>query len=158
MSAAPFDIDLVINRLRTVVVPGVLRQVRGAADFASMTAIRDFTPPEAFVLLAREKVTETKTGISLPGQQTALPQVVSITFGVVLAVRNYRQQAGAQLADELRQTLGTVRNVLLGWTPPVGGGRACQLVQGELTDYDSATALWTDVWRTQQIIKPEISA
>lgn len=155
MSAAPFPVAVIVDRIKAAVP--TLRKVGRAADYASVRSLGDFPVPCAYILLAREKGDTSKSGVSLPGQQTRLAQVMSVSFGVVLAVRNYREQAGAQLADELESCLGAVRNALLGWTPDVPGGRACQLLQGDLTQYDQATALWTDVWRTQHIIQPEIS-
>lgn len=156
MSAAPFDVKPVVARIKDAVP--ALRQVGRAGDYASVRSLGDFPVPAAYVLLAREKAQETKSGISMPGQQTKMAQVVPVNFGVVVAVRNYREQAGEQLADELLEILGAIRDALLGWTPPGNGTRACQLLQGDLTQYDRATALWTDVWRTQHIIKTGASA
>lgn len=153
MSAAPFDVMPIVARLKARV--SALRQMGTAADYATVRSLGDFPVPCAYVLLAREKAVATKTGASMPGQQTRLPQQMAVSFGVVLAVQNFRQQAGAQVADQLGEILGQVRGVLLGWTPDVPGGRACQLIQGDLTQYDRAVALWTDVWHTQHIIQSE---
>lgn len=156
MSTTPFDVELVRARLRERVPAPTLRKVEGAADYAAVAALKDFPTPCCYVLLAREQPMQTKSGISMPGQQTKLAQLVEVTFAVVTACRNYREQRGAQVIDELRVLLGKIRAPLLGWTPPVNGGRACQLVEGYLEDYDNATALWIDVWQTQAILQPEI--
>ncbi|ASK91053.1 hypothetical protein KWH04_01155 [Xanthomonas campestris pv. trichodesmae] len=156
MSAAPFDVGLVITRLQAAGTD--LRKIQGATDYAAVRSLQDFPAPCAYVLLGRDTATQTKTGTSLPGKQTPLQQALEVHFGVVVLARNYREQRGAQVSDVLRDLLGQVRNALLGWTPPVAGGRACQLVSGNLEDYDNATAMWIDVWQTQQIIKPEIRA
>lgn len=155
MSAQPFNVGLVIDRLRPVTTA---RQWGGVTDYASITKLQDFPAPCGYVVLARERALQTKSGQSSPGRQTPMAQVVVVTFGVVMAVRNYRQLEGSDLRDELLEQLGQVRSILMGWTPPVDGGRACQLLQGELTDYDASVALWTDVWQTQHIIKPESKA
>lgn len=155
MSLTPFDVSLVIDRLQAAVGKNALRLVSGSADYASVDKLSDFAPPCAFVLLARERGIETASGSSLPGQQRRLPQRMEVTFGVVLAVRHYRQTRGHALRDELGAQLARVRGLLLGWTPPLPGARACQLLQGDLTDYDHSTALWIDVWRTQHVIQPE---
>lgn len=156
MSAAPFDVGLVIARLQAAATD--LRKIQGAADYAAVRLLQDFPAPCAYVLLGRDTATQTKTGTSMPGKQTPLQQAMEVQFGVVVAARNYREQRGAQVIDVLREVLGQVRNAVLGWTPPVAGGRPCQLVTGYLEDYDNATALWIDIWQTQLIIKPEITA
>lgn len=156
MSTQPFDIGLVRDRIRQGVSDKELRQVQGSADYAAVQALRDFPAPCCYVLLAREMPLETKTGASIPGQQARLAQLVEVNFAVVSVCRNYREQRGAQVIDELRILLGKVRQPLLGWTPPIAGGRACQLIEGNLEDYDAATALWVDVWKTQALLQPEI--
>lgn len=151
----PFDVGLVIDRL---VAPATgLRFVGRSADYAAVKSLGGFPTPCGYVVLAQEKAEQTKTGQSLPGRQTSLAQLIVVSFGVVLAIRNYRQLQGDELSNELKNNIGAVRNQLLGWTPPVNGGRACQLISGSLSGYDAGTALWTDVWKTQHIIKPEIS-
>ncbi|MDF5999805.1 DUF1320 family protein [Pseudomonas aeruginosa] len=50
MSSAPFDHNLIIERLKDQVA--VLASVGGAADFAAIKAVRDFRTPTAYVILA----------------------------------------------------------------------------------------------------------
>ncbi len=135
-----------------------LRKIGGSADLAAVRQLGDHPAPCAYVLLGRERGEKTSSGISLPGKQTPLAQALSVTFGVVMAFRNVRQLQGDELRDELRDQVGAVRDRLLGWTPAVNGGRACELLQGDLTNFDASIALWTDVWRTQHIVKPRITA
>ena len=145
MSAAPFDVNLVIDQLQANVP--ALRQVKGAADYAAIKGLRDFTTPCAYVLLAREKPIVEK-GVTSGHQNTP------VTFGVVVAVRNYRaSERGMQAADDLNAVLGQVRSALLGWIPPVPGGRPTNLTQGDLLDYDQATLLWSDVYQTQHFLQ-----
>jgi hypothetical protein len=77
---------------------------------------------------------------------------VKVTFGTVIAVRNYREQQGAQVADELVQVLAATRAALMGFVPDVDGARACQFIRGDLQDYSAGTALWADVYETQHSI------
>lgn len=156
-SMLPFDIGLAIARLATP-LPGALRAVGTSADMAAITQLRDFPAPCAYVLLAREKATKTSSGASIPGQQSARSQLITVTFGVVLVVRNLRAQRGDALRDELRDSLGALRSRLLGWTPPLPSATACELVQGDLSDYDAGTAIWTDIWRTQHTLNNGVSA
>ncbi len=141
---APFDVATVIAQIQAQVP--TLRFVGGAADYAAIKSLREFQPPCAFVLLAKEKAQYHQGG----GQQRSI-----ITFGVVMAVRNYRAaDRGLQGSDALRGVLDSVRGALMTWTPPVKGGRPCQLQQGDLVDYDGANLLWTDTYQTQAILQP----
>ncbi len=147
MPSAPFNIDLVVARIKATVP--ALQQVRGAAEYAAISEFSDFRPPEGFVLLARER------GKPMPGTTR---QPVQVFFGVVVAVRNYRQQRGKPAMDEALPLIGQVRDALIGWIPQdgagaqVGGGRGCQWLQGDVMDYDNSTLLWSDVFQTQHFI------
>lgn len=147
MSSAPFDHNLVIARLKDQVPE--LQEVGGAADLAAIRQIRDFRTPSAFVILAVETPVPRQPGA--PGAATR--QMVQVQFGVVVAVRNYRDNRGKAAADELRPELGRVRDALIGWVPPgLTGARDCQLVQGKVIDYDTDTLIWTDLYQTQHSI------
>lgn len=147
MSSAPFNHNLVIARLKDQVPE--LQSIGGAADLAAITAVRDFRTPSAFVILAVETPIPRQSGA--PGAATR--QMVQVSFGVVVAVRNYRDNKGASAADDLNPVLGKVRDALLGWVPPgLTGARDCQLVQGQVVDYDTNTMVWTDVYSTQHSI------
>lgn len=150
MSTAPFDVTPIIERIRAKVT--VLRQVAGAADFAAVKSLTDYPAPCAYVVLARDKSEPTQVGYAPRGQQVAVAQDQRVTFGVIVAVANYREQRGAQLTPQLQLILGAIRDVLMGYVPDVPGARACLHVQGDLTDYNAGTALWTDVWQTAQTI------
>lgn len=143
MNSGPFSIGLVIERLRAQVP--TLQSVEGTAQYAAITNLREFRPDSAFVLLARERGDgePPKAG----GRQRA-----QVTFGVVLAVRNYRDQVGGEALDEVSPLIAQVRAALMGWTPLVDGGRPCQWLQGDVLDYDDSTLLWSDVFQTQHFI------
>ncbi len=150
MSASPFDTGLVINRLREQVP--ALRSVQGAADYAAITGLSDFPAPCAYVVLASESGEGQDAGYAPRGQMVPTSQMVKAAFGVVLVVRNYREQRGAQLKDEMNTMINAVRGALIGYVPDLPGARACQFVRGDLQDYDAATALWVDVYQTQHSI------
>ena len=157
MSAKPFDISHVVKRLNDHAP--ALRLVGQRGDYSQVRSLGSFPTPCAYVLLAVERPVQTRTGASVAGKQHPLAQVVNVGFAVVMAFRNYRGlSTGDELRDELRDTVGEVRDALLGWTPPVNGGRQCQLLAGDLDDFDDTVAVWIDKWDTQHIIKPEISA
>jgi hypothetical protein len=151
MNAQPFDISLVIARVQSQV--SALRKVAGAADYASVRGLNDFPAPCAYVLLAREKGVPRETGHVTPGAQVRTMQKVAVTFGIVVAVRNYREsERGYQGNDSLQTILGQIRGALIGWAPQVDGADACSFLQGNLTQYDAGTLLWTDVFHTKHTI------
>lgn len=145
-----FPIQQIIDRLRSTV--STFRQVAGAADLAAVTNLSDFPTPCAYVLTAREVFEPAKTGYGTRGQQIPVQQASQVQFGVVLVVRNYREQRGAQVTDDLESMLTAERGALMGFIPDIGGARPCQLRQGEIKRYDQSTAMWVDLWQTQQMI------
>lgn len=142
MSAAPFDVDQVIGRLRAQVPE--LQLVEGAGAYAAIRSLGDFRPPSAFVLLVNER---SDGEVPKGGRQRALA-----TFGVVLAVRNYRDQIGAAAMNDVSPLVGRIRDLIIGWQPEIQGGRPCQWLQGDVLDYDASTLLWCDVFKTQHFI------
>jgi hypothetical protein len=154
VSIAPFDVRQVQARLQAASTP--LRLVGLAADYAAVRNLRDFPVPCAYVVLAKETYEPNQPGQAPRGKQLPVRQVGRVSFGVVVAGRNYRSGAGGQLAGEIQEVLTAVRNVLAGWVPQVSGARPVQLLQGELLQYDDAVSLWSDVWTTQQIIGNEV--
>lgn len=147
---APFDVGLVVQRLKDQA--DILQLVGNAADYGSVRNLADFRPPCAYVVLATERGDAAANGASSPGAQSGIKQRVAAQFGVVVAARNYRTGVGGAAADDLRPLLAAVRGALVGWTPETPGGRPCQFLRGDLTQYDGATALWTDVFQTQHFI------
>jgi hypothetical protein len=151
-SAAPFDTGLVIDRLRKD-LPGEMRHVGGAADYASVRSLADYPAPCVYVLLAAERGQRNPDLRGPPGGQWAMAQMVDVTFAVVMVFRNYRQLVRDDLRNELRDQVGAVRARLLGWTPPLLDAMPCQLDRGDLGAYDAAVATWIDIWSTRHPIK-----
>lgn len=150
MSTAPFDVQPIVDRLRAQVP--TLRMVGLAADYAAVQGLQDFPAPCAYVILAAEKGLSQPTGHAPRGQQVKQRQMLRVTFGVVLAVRNYRDQRGGQVSEEFKTLLGATRAALMGYVPDVDGARPCEFVQGDLQDYSAGSALWADVYETQHSI------
>lgn len=155
MSYAPFDVQQVVDRLNATVPTSALRLVGVAADYAAVKTLRDFPTPCCYVLLARERFADHPPGHGRRGEQVAMTQRADVTLGLVVAARNYREQRGAPIGPALNELLGQIRASLGGWVPDAPGARPLNLVQGDLLQYDDATALWSDVWHTQTLIGPE---
>jgi hypothetical protein len=145
--STPFDIELIQARLRDQVP--TLKQVRGIVEYAAIQSIKAFAPPEAFVVLVRER------GGALAGQAA---QLATVSFGVVIAERTARDaRLGGEVMKKASPFIGQVRAALIGWTPtnngtPLRGGRPCTWVQGDLLDYDADTVLWSEVYQTQHFV------
>ena len=144
MSLAPIDPRLVITRLATL--GNTLQTIGAAADFQAVKTLSGFRTPSAFVVLADEQGVPKPTGHNGP-----VRQLVSATFGIVVAVRNYRYDE-AEKADALNPILAAVRGAIIGWTPNLPMARACQFLAGQPLDSDSSTLLWGDIYQTQYAI------
>lgn len=151
MLASPFDVQPIIARLQQLVPAPTLRQVQGAAAYASVQQLAAFAPPCAYVILAREKSRPHAPGNGMPNVQRRMVQQVDVTFGVLVAVQNFREQLGAQSQDSLLAVLGAIRGALLGWVPP-GASQPISLQQGDLMQYDAGRSLWADVYQTNHVI------
>lgn len=152
MNLAPFDVQPIAERIKTL---NVLRLVGLAADYASVKSLRDFVVPSVYVVLAQERFDNAPAGYAPRDGVAQVSQPGDVSVGVIIAGRNYREQQGAQLSDEMRGLVGQVRQQLHGWVPPVPGARAMQIQRGDLLQYDNATALWCDVWTTKTLIGAE---
>lgn len=150
MSAAPFDAGLVVARLKAEVPQ--LRLVGRGADYAAIRSLADFPTPCAYVLLATETAAAKPPGHAPSGQVVHVRQMVEVVFGVATAIRNYREDRGDSLADELKQFVGDIRRSLIGYVPALQGARAIQWTSGRIEDYDASTALWVDIFKTQHAI------
>ena len=146
MNFEPFDTGLVIARLSDKALCPDLRLVGGAADYATVKDLRSFATPSAYVIFAGEVGGQN-------GPRGASVQPASVTFGVAMAVRNYRPDPGSQLGPELRKVIGQVRSALIGWLPPTLGATHLMWTAGELMDYDDSTALFVDAYQLNHVLK-----
>ena len=143
----PLDTTLIEARIRDVV--SQFEVVGGAADYAAVQDLRGFRTPSAFVVACQEKrVPEASEG----QRRISGKQQVETTFGVVLALRNYRDPRGEAVNTDARPLIGAVRDALMGWTPGAGIMRPIAWQQGDVLDYDANTLLWAEVFSTKHFI------
>ena len=140
MNFEPFDTSLVVNHLRQQ-VPG-LQFVGGAADYAAVKTLAEFRTPSAYVVFAEEE----NTG-KVPASVGVCVQESSTQFGVVLALRNYQEQQGGQMGDEVRKLIGEVRAALIGFQPTGRGANVVTWQSGAVLDYDASVLLFADRYR-----------
>lgn len=150
MSAAPFDVAVIAQRLRTE-VPS-LRLVGVAADYEAVKSLASYPVPCAYVVLGAERGVPREQGVAPPGQKVDMEQLTIASFGVIVAARNYRQDAGAARTQEIGVVLALTRKAVIGFTPNIRGARPCTFVRGDLIESDATTALWADVFQTQHSI------
>lgn len=138
MSAGPFDIGVVIDRLQAQA--SLLKSVQGAAELAA--ALQSGAPqtPAGFVLLATEQAPDSF------GSSEAHVQNIGTRINVALAVRNYRvADLGAQVKDDLNAVIAQVRGALLGWAPDTDHS-GFDFSGGRLESYTNATVWWVEVY------------
>lgn len=150
MSTLPLDVAPIALRLKQQVA--ALREIGLLAEYSSLRTLQDFPAPCAYVVLAGDVGTRNAPGHAPRGQVAKVGQMVTDTFAVILAVRNYREQKGGQLIDELRGLVGDSRKALLGFVPDEPGARPCELIRGALLEYDAGVAVWQDLYQTQHSI------
>lgn len=145
MNFEPFDTSLVVQHLRDQV--SALHFVGGAADYAAVKELADFVTPSAYVVFAEEK----NTG-KVPATPCVTVQEVQVAFGVVLALRHYSEQHGAQMQQEARGLIGQVRCALIGHKPPAQGVRAMAWAGGKVLDYSDGVLLFADLYEFNQLL------
>ncbi|QIL81781.1 hypothetical protein G7047_19065 [Diaphorobacter sp. HDW4A] len=140
MNFEPFDTGLIVQRLK-LCVPD-FQTVGGAADYAAVKELTNFRTPSAYVVFAEETNTN-----KIPASVGVCAQEAAVQFGVVLALRNYREQLGEQMADEARTLVGMVRAALIGFRPKLRGANTVGWVSGHVLDYNSSVMLFGDMYR-----------
>ncbi|MCL1960671.1 MAG: hypothetical protein FWG56_02555 [Desulfovibrionaceae bacterium] len=145
MSFAPFDTSLVVYRLRAAVP--ALQAVGGAADYAAVQNLRDFRAPSAYVIFAEE----TNTG-KVPDSAGVCAQEARVEFGVVLALRNWREQRGEQMQGQARDLIAQARGALIGHQPGHKGVRVIGWKAGRVLDYDANVLLFADVYQLHHVM------
>ncbi len=145
MSFAPFDTGLVVQHLARAVP--ALQLVGGAADYAAVRELRGFRTPSAYVIFAEENNTgKVPTSIGVCAQESL------VEFGVVLALRNWREARGEQMQADMRQLIGQVRAALIGHKPAAAGARVIGWQSGKVLDYDASVLLFADVYQMHHVM------
>ena len=144
MSFAPFDTDMVVARVARQVPE--LQLVGGAADYAAVKELRSFRTPSAYVIFAEERNTgKVPTSVNVCAQESV------VEFGVVLALRHYRETRGEQMQDDMRALVGQVRAALIGHKPRKDIG-AIGWQSGKVLDYDASVLLFADVYQMHHVM------
>lgn len=132
-----FDLSLIQARLQSSVE--ALALVGEAADFIAVS--KDAKPvktPSAWVIPSSESADSN----TLSG---AVSQRVKTRFGVVYAVKNVNDKAGARRIAGLRELRNSTLSALVGYEPEGTDGQV-EFVSGRLMQFDTARAIlwWMD--------------
>lgn len=145
MAFEPFDTGLIAQRLRAQVAD--LHAVGGAADYAAVKELAGFRTPSAFVIFAEER----NTG-KLPAAPCVTAQESVAQFGVVLALRHYKELRGEQMHQDARRLIGACRAALIGHRPPARGARVVGWLSGKVLDYDAGVLLYADLYELSYLL------
>lgn len=148
MNFEPFDTGLIVQRVREQV--SALHLVGGAADYAAVKELAAFRTPSCYVIFAEER----NTGKVPPAPCTTIQESVA-QFGVVLALRHYKELRGEQMHQEARALIGAVRTALIGWRPPAPGARSVSWLSGKVLDYDAGVLLYADLYELPYMLSRE---
>ncbi len=144
MSFAPFDTDMVVARVARQVPE--LQLVGGAADYAAVKELRSFRTPSAYVIFAEERNTgKVPTSVNVCAQESV------VEFGVVLALRHWRETRGEQMQDDMRAIVGQVRAARIGHKPRKDIG-AIGWQSGKVLYYDAGVLLFADVYELRHVM------
>ena len=149
MSFEPFDTGLIVAQVRARVP--ALHLVGGAADYAAVQELASFRTPSAYVVFAEE----TNTG-RVPASIGVCAQEAQAQFGVVLALRHYKEARGEQMQEQARQLIGAVRAALIGHKPAHPGVRVLGWQSGRVLDYDAGVLLFADVYQLHHVMQREV--
>lgn len=148
MSFEPLDLTPIIDRIRSEIPD--MEEVGGAAEYSAVMDLVSFRTPSSYVVLAQEK--DLTQATEKPGRRPSGRQQLESTFGVIMALRNYRDPEGEAVSAEARQMIGKVRAQLMGWTPDKTEFARLWFQQGDVLDYNDNTLLWIDVYNTTHYI------
>ncbi|MDO5623790.1 MAG: hypothetical protein Q4G71_03785 [Pseudomonadota bacterium] len=146
MGFAPFDTRLIVDHLARAVP--ALQTIGGAADYAAVKELRGFRTPSAYVIFAEER----NTG-KVPHSVGVCAQEAHAEFGVVLALRHYREARGEQMQGEARALIGQVRAALIGHKPAYPGARVLGWQRGGVLDYDAGVLLFADYYELHHVMQ-----
>lgn len=149
MSWLPFDGALVVERLRTMAPE--LETIGAAADYAAVQSLSSFRAPSAYVVLTTEE--DVSPDVDAPQRRPSGAQQVESRFGVVVAVRNFRDATGDAATGDAAPVIGAVRAAIANWTPDETRYRPIRWLSGDVLDYDASTLLWVDAFVVRHFMR-----
>jgi len=120
------------------------KEVAGAADMANIMAGR-LTDLGCYIF--QERVTAAESQLA-----NAIMQRLTVTFAVLIVVRNVKDARGADAADASYTLQAALKTALLGWTPDAGA-EPLEYGGGALVSFANGFFIWKDTFITHQFIR-----
>ncbi|HAF00386.1 MAG TPA: hypothetical protein DCG63_03740 [Methylophilaceae bacterium] len=133
------DLNPIIDRLKNNVA--IFKLVGGSADIPSAEE-RLLNHPAAFVLPLNEVASSNQLAFS------AISQLVTVNFGVLVAVRNVSDATGLASLTDLEAIRRSVKTQIMGWQPEADFEPITYVSGGLLKLSDDAVLWWMDSFTT----------
>lgn len=146
MSSQPFDVSVIAEKLKELMVEKTLVFVGTSAEYSKLTDLTSVPTPAAYVLLGKETPND---------KPVSTRQSVTVNFGVVIVARDVSSRATniqnvKQLANPV---IGAVRDLLIGKTVHfIDGVRPISWVGGQTLGFQNGVLVWIDSYQTQHFI------
>ncbi len=133
---------LIESRIRTQIP--AFKEVAGAADMANVMAGR-LTDSGCYIF--QERVTAAESQLA-----NAIMQRLTVTFAVLVVVRNVKDARGGDAADASYTLQAALKTALLGWCPEAGAD-PLEYGGGALVSFANGFFIWKDTFITHQFIR-----
>jgi len=121
-----------------------LKEVAGAADMANIMSGR-LTDMGCYIF--QERITAAENHMI----GTTMQQL-TLSFAVLLVVRNVKDARGADAADASYTLQARIQSALLGWSPEAGAD-VLAYSGGALVSFANGFFIWKDTFNTHQFIR-----
>ena len=146
MSSQPFDVSVIAEKLKELMVEKTLVFVGTSAEYSKLTDLTSVPTPAAYVLLGKETPND---------KPVSTRQSVTVNFGVVIVARDVSSRAtNIQTVKQLANpVIGAVRDLLIGKTVQfIDGVRPINWVGGQTLGFQNGVLVWIDSYQTQHFI------
>lgn len=138
MSMTQFDLRMIIQKVKDTFKDNIF--IGDAIDFLEAKESSNFKFPSIYILSDKELAQLDDNTILLKGKKR---QFLYFKFNIIVVTKNNRYQL--QPSDnDLENTLGKIRNCLIGWIPKMSTAKQCQLEGGQMLTYTSMAKIWQD--------------
>ena len=143
-STAPFDLKMVIDRLKPL-MPEYIKHLGSTAEYSALVNISQagLATPAVYVVPNAE--------IAHQGDM-ATRQMVTVSFSVIVIVQSYQYSHTNPQLNITNPIIAQIREQLMGWVPPIKGAKETFFVRGEILNYTNSYLVWMETYQTKMII------
>ena len=135
------DLELVITRLTPLVTAKTLTLLGGSADLAGAQLDAGNGYPAAYVIPLAERGGQNNSATMFVRQK------IDMRFGVLLAVKNWRDAVSRRSLNDLKSIKDAVRASLIGWLP-TGCDDLVTFGSGKLVRIQDGILWWQEEYLT----------